>query len=51
MNKTIKVLELGRKDYKETWDLQEELFQKVLDTKIKTSVKKAKSQQITALFL
>ena len=35
MNKTIKVLELGLLDYKETWDFQEELFQKVLDTKIK----------------
>ena len=35
MNKTIKVLELGRRDYKETWDFQEELFQKVLDIKIK----------------
>lgn len=41
MNKTIKVLELGRKDYKETWDFQEELFQKVLDTKIKNKREKS----------
>src|SRR6056297_2923738 len=34
MNKAIKVLELGQKDYKETWDLQEELFQNVLNIKI-----------------
>jgi lipoyl(octanoyl) transferase len=34
MNKAIKVLELGQRDYKETWDFQEELFQKVLNIKI-----------------
>jgi lipoyl(octanoyl) transferase len=35
MNKVIKVTDLGTKDFKETWDLQEELFQGILDTKIK----------------
>lgn len=35
MNKKLHFQELGRKDYKETWDLQEDLFQKILDTKIK----------------
>ncbi|WP_127844618.1 lipoyl(octanoyl) transferase LipB [Psychroflexus aestuariivivens] len=35
MNKQIKVLELGQRDYKETWDFQEELFQSILQTKIK----------------
>ncbi|SDG63947.1 lipoyl(octanoyl) transferase LipB [Psychroflexus sediminis] len=34
MNKTIKVLELGQRDYKETWDFQEELFQRVLNIKV-----------------
>lgn len=34
MNKEIKVLELGQRDYKETWDFQEELFQKVLNIKV-----------------
>ncbi|WP_121667518.1 lipoyl(octanoyl) transferase LipB [Mesonia aquimarina] len=35
MNKKIEVQELGVKDYKETWDFQEELFQAILQTKIK----------------
>lgn len=35
MNKKLHFQELGLKDYKETWDLQEELFQEILDTKIK----------------
>ncbi|MDC6351296.1 lipoyl(octanoyl) transferase LipB [Zeaxanthinibacter sp. PT1] len=34
MNKRITVEELGLKDYKETWDYQEELFQKIVDLKI-----------------
>jgi lipoyl(octanoyl) transferase len=34
MNKTIQLQDLGYKDYKETWDYQEQLFQKVLDIKI-----------------
>lgn len=34
MNKAIKVLELGQRDYKDTWDFQEELFQKVLNIKV-----------------
>ncbi|MGB7842742.1 MAG: lipoyl(octanoyl) transferase LipB [Salinimicrobium sp.] len=35
MNKKIKFQELGVKDYKETWDYQEELFREILDLKIK----------------
>ncbi|MCT4628465.1 lipoyl(octanoyl) transferase LipB [Winogradskyella sp.] len=35
MNKTIKLNDLGLKDYKETWDYQETLFKAILDTKIK----------------
>ena len=35
MNKEINVLELGQKDYKETWDFQDYLFQKTVDQKIK----------------
>lgn len=35
MNKKLHLQELGLKDYKETWDLQEDLFQEILDTKIK----------------
>ena len=35
MNKTIQLQDLGYKDYKETWDYQEQLFQEVLDIKIR----------------
>jgi lipoyl(octanoyl) transferase len=35
MNKKVNFQDLGRMDYKETWDYQEELFKTVLDTKIK----------------
>ncbi len=35
MNKEIQLIELGQKDYKETWDLQEEKFQGIIDLKIK----------------
>ncbi|AEK23970.1 lipoyl(octanoyl) transferase LipB [Capnocytophaga canimorsus] len=33
MNKSIIFKDLGKKDYKETWDLQEEIFQSILQTK------------------
>lgn len=35
MNKKVALQDLGQKDYKETWDYQEVLFQKTLDIKIK----------------
>ena len=35
MNKRIAIQDLGLKDYKETWDYQEELFKEIIDTKIK----------------
>ena len=34
MNKIISLKDLGLKDYKETWDLQSELLQEIVDTKI-----------------
>ncbi|SEP80827.1 lipoyl(octanoyl) transferase LipB [Flavobacterium urocaniciphilum] len=34
MNKKIQLFDLGNKDYKDTWDYQEELFQKIVDLKI-----------------
>ncbi len=34
MNKKIKLQDLGTKDYKETWDYQEELFKGIVDVKI-----------------
>ena len=35
MNKKVALQDLGSKDFKDTWDYQEELFKGVLDTKIK----------------
>lgn len=35
MNKKVILKDLGLKDYKETWDYQENLFKSVVDTKIK----------------
>jgi lipoyl(octanoyl) transferase len=35
MNKTVQLQDLGHKDYKETWEYQEQLFQEVVDIKIR----------------
>ncbi len=35
MNKSVEIQDLGNKDYKQTWDYQEELFKGIVDTKIK----------------
>lgn len=35
MNKEVIVENLGRKDYKETWDYQESLFQRIFDIKVR----------------
>ena len=35
MNKKVKLQDLGLKDFKETWDYQEQLFQETLDLKIR----------------
>ncbi len=35
MNKSIKISDLGIKDYKETWDFQEQIFDEILQLKIK----------------
>ena len=35
MNKTVRLEDLGSKDFKATWDYQETLFKAILDTKIK----------------
>lgn len=35
MNKSIEVKDLGTKDFKETWDYQEQLFKGILEAKIK----------------
>ena len=45
MNKQVEIQELGLKDYKETWDLQELLFNEILE--IKTRNRKEGIQQDT----
>jgi lipoyl(octanoyl) transferase len=35
MNKQIELQDLGLKDYKQSWDYQEQLFKSIVDTKIK----------------
>ena len=35
MNKSVEIQDLGNKDYKLTWDYQEQLFKSIVDTKIK----------------
>ena len=35
MNKKVELQELGLKDYKETWDYQEQIFKEILDIKVK----------------
>jgi lipoyl(octanoyl) transferase len=35
MNKEVRLQDLGRFDYKESWDYQEKLFQQIVDRKIK----------------
>lgn len=35
MNKSVEIQDLGNKDYKQTWDYQEQLFKSIVDTKIK----------------
>ncbi len=44
MNKKVLLQDLGRKDYKETWDLQETLFQKTVDLKIKKRSKETNEE-------
>ena len=35
MNKCVELQDLGNKDYKQSWDYQEELFKGIVETKIK----------------
>ena len=35
MNKQVQFKDLGRRDYKDTWDKQEQLFKDIIDVKIK----------------
>lgn len=40
MNKQITIKDLGTKDYKETWDYQEQLFQEIIALKTKNNTEK-----------
>ena len=42
MNKKVYVTDLGTKDYKETWDFQEEVFNSIIDIKNKNREKENK---------
>jgi len=44
VNKQIHLEDLGNKDYKDTWDYQEDLFKGIVDTKIKNRREDAKLQ-------
>lgn len=44
MNRTLELLDLGLKDYKETWEFQENLFQEILDKK---SINKRENLSLT----
>ena len=43
MNKKVILQDLGRKDYKESWDFQEQLFKQTIDLKIKNRREEASS--------
>lgn len=49
LGKTIQIIDFGKKDYKSTWDLQESLFQKILQ--IKSTNRKNNGNQATPNYL
>jgi lipoyl(octanoyl) transferase len=51
INKKVKFIDLGKKDYKETWDFQEELFAKTVSLKIHNRQAGPESQIATENFL
>lgn len=50
MNKIVEIQDLGFKDYKATWEYQEQLFKSVVDTKIKNR-REASALETTNYFL
>lgn len=44
MNKKIQLQDLGKKDYKQTWDYQEELFKNIVDIKIQNRREETNNQ-------
>jgi len=51
INKKAKFLDLGTKDYKETWDFQEELFARIVEKKIQNRKLPPEQQQVTENYL
>ena len=51
INKKVKFIDLGKKDYKETWDFQEELFAKTVSLKIQNRQADPESQIVTDNYL
>ncbi len=51
MNKKVQIQDLGLKDYKETWDYQEELFQGILDMKSQNRKDEANQKETPNYFL
>ena len=51
IKKKVKFIDLGLKDYKETWDYQEELFAQVVSTKIGNKNLSRENQKITENYL
>jgi lipoyl(octanoyl) transferase len=51
INKKVKFIDLGQKDYKETWDFQEKLFAETVATKIQNRSLSPLDQKATENFL
>ncbi|WP_200974649.1 lipoyl(octanoyl) transferase LipB [Echinicola sp. 20G] len=51
INKKVKFIDLGKKDYKETWDYQESLFAETVALKIENRKNEPEKQQITPNYL
>jgi len=51
MNKKVQIQDLGLKDYKDTWDYQEELFQGILDIKSQNRKDEANAKETPNYFL
>ena len=51
LNKKVKFIDLGKKDYKETWDYQETLFSQTVDKKIQNRKASPENQVATENYL
>ncbi|WP_143962370.1 lipoyl(octanoyl) transferase LipB [Litoribacter populi] len=51
INKKVKFVDLGLKDYQETWDLQEKIFAKTVEAKIANRKASSEEQKATSNYL